>query len=45
MNKVTIGALLCLSALILLHRQQIIFGMLAFIYGIILMYNGKWPRR
>lgn len=44
-SKVTIGVLLCLSSLILLNLNQTVIGLILFIYGIILMYGGKWPRR
>ncbi|MFW2368109.1 MAG: hypothetical protein ACN4GW_16970 [Desulforhopalus sp.] len=44
MNKVTIGVLLCLSALILLHGNNAIVGILTFIIGIIIM-NNWWPKK
>jgi len=40
MNKVSLGVLLCLSALILLHNNQAIIGIPIFIAGIILMHKG-----
>lgn len=45
MNKVTLGVLLCLSALILLHLNQAVIGILAFVAGIIIMNGWQWPRR
>jgi hypothetical protein len=45
MNKVAIGVFLCLVALILLNRNNTLIGIPAFIFGIILMYGGKWPKR
>lgn len=44
MNKVTIGVLLCLSALILLHGNNAVIGIISFIAGIIIM-NGWWPKK
>jgi hypothetical protein len=45
MNTVSLGCLLCLGALFLLHRQQVVIGLFLFVVGIILMYGGRWPRR
>lgn len=44
MNKVTIGVLLCLSALIMLHSNNAVIGFITFTVGIIIM-NGWWPKR
>jgi hypothetical protein len=41
MNKVTIGLLLALSSLILLHNNQPFIGFPAFIVGIFLMMHKK----
>ena len=45
MNKVTLGVLLCLSALILLHKNHAMIGIPVFIAGIILMNAGRWGKR
>ncbi len=45
MSKVTLGVLLCLSSLILLHRHHAALGIIIFIVGIILMNRWQWPRR
>jgi len=45
MSKVTLGVLLCLSSLILLHRHHAALGIIVFIIGIILMNGWQWPRR
>lgn len=45
MNKKTIGLLLCLSALILLHRNNAVIGLPAFVIGIIMMNGWKWPKK
>jgi hypothetical protein len=45
MNKVTLGLLLCLSSLILLHGNHAIIGIIAFIVGIIFMYGWKRPKK
>lgn len=45
MNKVTLGVLLCLSSLILLHSNLAVIGIIAFVAGIILMNGWKWPRK
>ena len=44
MNRVTLGVLLCLAALILLHNNHAIPGLVAFIAGIILMNRRKRPK-
>lgn len=44
MRRVVLGLCLCTVALIALHFQQTIIGLLFFVYGTILMYGGKWPR-
>lgn len=44
MRRVVFGVFLCILALILLQLQQPLFGLPLFIYGIILMYGGKWPK-
>lgn len=41
MNKVIIGVLLCLSSLILMHRNNAVMGIIAFVVGIVLMNSGK----
>lgn len=43
MNKVTIGVLLCLSSLILMHGNNAVIGIIAFVVGIVLMNGGKRP--
>ena len=43
MNKVTIGVLLCLSSLILMHNNRAVIGIIAFVAGIILMNGRKRP--
>jgi hypothetical protein len=43
MNRVSLGVLLCLSALILLHKNHTFIGVPAFVAGIILM--NRWGRR
>lgn len=43
--RVAIGFFLCLAGLILLQKNQTYLGMPAFVFGIILMYGGRWPRR
>lgn len=45
MNKVTVGVLLCLTALILLNSNHAIIGIIAFVSGIIIMNDWKWPRK
>jgi len=45
MNKVTLGVLICLSALILLHKNHAIIGIPVFIAGIILMNTGKGGKK
>lgn len=45
MNKVTLGVLLCLSSLILLHRNHAAIGIIAFVVGIVLMNGWKWPKQ
>ncbi|MDX9894474.1 hypothetical protein [Desulfofustis limnaeus] len=37
MNRVVIGTLLCLTALILLHRNQWLIGLACFVSGFLLM--------
>ena len=44
MSKVTLGVLLCLSALILMHGSHAVIGIITFVAGIIIM-NGWWPKR
>ena len=44
MNKVTLGVLLCLSSLILLHRNHAAIGIVAFVAGIVLMNGWKRPK-
>lgn len=44
-SKVTIGVLMCLTALILLHNNLIVVGLPLFIAGFFVMYGGKWPWR
>lgn len=41
MNKVTFGVLLCLLSFILLHNNQAVIGLIAFIAGIVLMNGWK----
>lgn len=43
--RVAIGFFLCLAGLILLQKNQTFVGIPAFVFGIILMYGGKLPRR
>ena len=43
MNKVTIGVLLCLFSLILMHNNRAVIGIIAFVAGIILMNGWKRP--
>jgi hypothetical protein len=43
MNKVTLGVLLCLSSLILMHGNNAIIGIITFVIGIVLMNRGKRP--
>ncbi len=45
MNKVSLGVLICLSALILLHSGYAILGIPIFIAGIILMHKGGGRKR
>lgn len=45
MNKVTVGVLLCLTALILLNSNNAVIGIIAFVAGIIIMNGWKWPRK
>ena len=45
MNKVTLGVLLCLSALIFLSKNQAVIGIPLFIAGIILMNKGGGKKR
>ncbi len=45
MNKVTLGVLLCLSSLILLHRNHATIGIIVFVVGIILMNGWKRPKQ
>jgi hypothetical protein len=45
MNRVTIGVLLCLSALILLSNNNAVIGIIAFVAGIVIMNGWTWPRR
>jgi hypothetical protein len=45
MNKVTLGVLLCISSLILLHRHHAAIGIIAFVIGIVLMNGRIWPRK
>ncbi len=45
MNKVTLGVLICLSALILISKNQAIIGIPVFIAGIILMNKGGGKKR
>ena len=45
MSKVTLGVLLCLSSLILLHRNHAAIGIIAFVVGIVLMNGWQWPRQ
>jgi len=44
MNKVTLGVLLCLLALILLNHNRPIIGIIAFVLGIVLMNSKKRPK-
>ncbi len=44
MNKVTLGVLLCLTSLIMLHNHHPASGIVAFVIGIALMNGWKWPR-
>ncbi|WP_457576505.1 hypothetical protein [Desulfomarina sp.] len=43
MNRVSLGVLFCLSALILLHNNHPFTGVPVFVAGIILM--NRWGRR
>ena len=45
MSKVTLGVLLCLSSLILMHRNHATIGIIVFVVGIVLMNGWKWPKR
>ncbi|WP_169309067.1 hypothetical protein [Desulforhopalus sp. IMCC35007] len=45
MNKVSIGVLLCLSGLILLHWNQAFAGVPVFMAGILVMNGGSWRRK
>lgn len=45
MNRVSLGVLICLSALILIHYNQAIIGIPVFIAGIILMNKGGRKKR
>jgi hypothetical protein len=45
MNKVTVGVLLCLTALILLNSNNAVIGIIAFVAGIIIMNGWNWPRK
>jgi hypothetical protein len=40
MNKVTIGVLLCLFSLVLMHGNNAIIGIIGFVAGIVLMNKG-----
>jgi len=43
MNRVSVGVLLCLSSLILLHNNHAFIGVPVFVVGIILM--NRWTRK
>ena len=45
MNKLTVGVLLCLSSLILLHQNRPAIGIIAFVIGIALMNGWRWPKK
>lgn len=45
MNRVTLGVLLCLAALILLQGNNAVIGIIVFIAGIAIMNGWTWPGR
>lgn len=45
MNKISLGVLLSLAALIAMHRGHAAIGTIAFVVGIVLINGRHWPRR
>lgn len=45
MNRVTLGVVLCLVGLILLHGNNALLGIVAFVAGIVIMNGWSLPRR
>jgi hypothetical protein len=43
--KKLLGLLLCMASLVLLHRNLVGIGLPVFVFGIMLMYEFRWPRR
>ena len=43
LGKITIGVLLCLSSLVLMHGNNAVIGIIAFVAGIVFMNGGKRP--
>ncbi|MGW8194801.1 MAG: hypothetical protein ACWGOX_11100 [Desulforhopalus sp.] len=45
MSRVSLGVLLCLVGLILLHGNNAVFGIVAFVAGIVIMNGWSLPGR
>jgi membrane protein implicated in regulation of membrane protease activity len=44
MRRIVFGLFLCVAGLIALNLHQTVIGLPLFVYGIVLMYGGKWPK-